>query len=125
AEASGSAYQITPDGERFSAFKWLQSWRARREVGQWGRNPMPDMKRREVIALLGSWLLAARAQKNAMPVIGFLHTASPGPYAHLMIAYRQGLKEMGYVEGDSFAIEYRWGASQLALMRFFIIRLIR
>jgi putative tryptophan/tyrosine transport system substrate-binding protein len=75
------------------------------------------MRRREFIALVGSaatWPLAARAQRPGMPLIGFLHSASPEPYASQVNAFRQSLKETGYVEGQNVAIEYRWAENQIA-----------
>jgi putative ABC transport system substrate-binding protein len=69
------------------------------------------MTRRELLLLLGGAMTAARvarAQQKPMPVIGFLHSASAGPYGPHVAAFRQGLSETGYVEAQNVAIEYRW-----------------
>ena len=72
------------------------------------------MRRREFIAgLAGSaaWPVAARGQQ-AMPVIGFLHTASPEQNVKRLAAFRKGLSDTGFVEGQNLAIEYRWASGK-------------
>src|SRR5215470_18203084 len=75
------------------------------------------MRRREFITLLGSgvagWPLAARAQQPAMPVIGFLTNASPDAYTYRLRAFRQGLKDTGYVEGENVTILHRFADNQI------------
>jgi putative ABC transport system substrate-binding protein len=74
------------------------------------------MRRREFITLIvgaAAWPLAARAQQPVMPVIGFLRSTPEKPFAHIVAAFRQGLKETGFVESQNVAIEQRWADNQL------------
>ena len=75
------------------------------------------MRRREFVTLLGStaaaWPFGVRAQQPTMPVIGFLNPTSPDGFRERLRAFRQGLKDTGYVEGENVAIEYRWAENQI------------
>jgi hypothetical protein len=75
------------------------------------------MRRRQFITLFSGaavvWPLGVRAQRPASPVIGYLHSASPGALADEVANFRRGLDEAGYVEGRNVAIEYRWAEFQL------------
>jgi putative ABC transport system substrate-binding protein len=87
------------------------------------------MRRRKFMALIGSaavaWPLAARAQQPAKPIVGFLRSTPLAPFQNLVVAFGQGLKEAGFVEGQNVAIEYRYADNQIDRLPILVADLIR
>lgn len=88
-----------------------------------------DMRRRDFLRFLGgtaaAWPVVARAQQTALPVIGFMGSESPDLYADRLRAFRQGLKETGFVEGQNVAVEFRWAQGQYDRYPEFAAELVR
>jgi ABC-type uncharacterized transport system substrate-binding protein len=87
------------------------------------------MRRREFIRLLcgaaAAWPLTVRGQQQTMPVVGFLNAASPGPLRQQIAAFREGLKDSNYVEGQNVAVEYRWADGQYDRLPALVADLVR
>src|SRR5215475_8266439 len=86
------------------------------------------MRRREFIGGLGAvagWPLAAKAQQPAIPVVGFLRSASAADSEHVVKAFRQGLEEAGFVEGRNVAVEFRWADNKLDRLSALVEELAR
>jgi putative ABC transport system substrate-binding protein len=87
-----------------------------------------QLKRRDFITLLGgaaAWPLAVDAQQAGMPVIGLLRSTTAKPFAHIVAAFRQGLNEMGFVEGQNVVVEQRWVDNQLDALPALAADLVR
>ena len=104
-----------PSSSSSSTLKRREHLASRCRRGDLHRRRGYRMRRREFITLLGSatavWPLVARAQLRAIPVVGFLNSASPGPYPPVS-AFLRGLNEMGFVDGQNVTIEYRWSEGE-------------
>src|SRR5260370_29737970 len=88
------------------------------------------MRRRDCITTFAGaaagWSLPARAQQQAsIPVVGYVHSDSPQPVAGLLAAFREGLSETGYIEGQNVAIEYRWAENDLSRIPELVADLVR
>ena len=87
------------------------------------------MRRREFIAIFagaaGMWPLDARSQQSAIPVIGFLSSGSPKPYAGRVAGFRKGLNESGYIDGQDAVIEFRWAQGEYDRLPVFAAELVQ
>jgi putative ABC transport system substrate-binding protein len=86
------------------------------------------MRRREFITLLGgaaSWPLVVRAQQTAVPVVGFVSVNSPTEWAPFAVAFRNGLKEVGYTEGQNAQVEYRWAEGHIERVSMYVADMVR
>ncbi len=86
------------------------------------------MRRRQFLSLLGGavgWPLAARAQPSTSPVVGFLYSASGGPYAERLVAFRQGLAETGFIDGRNVTLEYRFAEGHYERLPALVSELVR
>ena len=90
---------------------------------------MPGMRRRDVVALLGGaaagWPVGARAQQPTVPVIGVVRSTSATDSVHIVAAFRQGLKQAGFVEGQDCTVEYRWANNRLDRLPALVADLLR
>jgi ABC-type uncharacterized transport system substrate-binding protein len=88
----------------------------------------PHMRRRDFIGIFGSaaaWPRVARAQQPTIPTVGYVHSDSPQTVANLLAAFREGLSEIGYIEGQNVAIEYRWAQNDPSRIPELVADLVR
>ena len=86
------------------------------------------MRRREFIAFFGctaaAWPLAARAEQSALPVIGFLNSGSADAYRDRITAFQQGLRQLGYIDGENVIVDYRWALGEYDRLPKFAAELV-
>src|SRR4051812_27468038 len=86
---------------------------------------MDRRKLLSALAAMAAWPKFASAQRPVMPVVGVLHSASPGPFATYIAAFRDGLNQIGYVEGRNVSIEYRWAEGRAERLSTLAAELVR